>query len=336
MTRQSCPPRTSPLLPALRAAGILLLLFPAAAMHARIKTYPASVEIGMADAIVIATASRFIDADADSPDVAFAVQRYLRGSGPRDELPVSLPPGSHLVDLDAASGSPVCGQPVVDSDPEERRLDRVTLVSGIILEIRCRDSYLLYLGRGPEGRYRLQRAFSADDTERLEILRKLLPHVPSWGAPRQGLSAMLVTDMPRVAAGDEIKVSLGLKNVGDVPLHLHYGGTRDQRSHFTLSIAGPDGRLVGARPHPELDQDSMDHFFRHMSAVKTLTLEPGEANFMPTEPINSARGGWGYKERLDFSYYPMPQRGRYRIVGKAHRFLAGTAPETRPLEIWVD
>lgn len=335
MTLPSCPPRTLPLLPILIAAGIWLWLFPAA-MHARIKTYPASVEIGMADAIVIATARRFIDTDTDSPEVAFAVQRYLRGSGPRDELSVSLPPGSQLVDPDAPSGSPVCGQPLADSDPEERSLERVTLVSGIVMEIRCRDSYLLYLGRGLEGRYRLQRAFSADDTERMEILRKLLPHVPSWGAPRQGLAAMLVTDMPRVAAGDDIEVSLGLKNVGDVPLHLHLGGTRDQRSHFTLSIAGPDGRLVEARPHPELDQDSMDYFFRHMSAVETLTLGPGEAKFLPAEPINSARGGWGYKQRIDFSYYPMPQRGRYRMTGKAHRFLAGTAPETRVLVVWVD
>lgn len=335
MPLQFSMPRTSLLLPARLAAGILLLLLPVAAIQARIKIHPASVEIGMADVIVIAKASRFIDMGADAPDVIFAVQRYLRGSGPRDELTVGLAPGSELVDADAAPGSPRCGRPV-DRDPEERSLEGMTVVGGFVLEIRCRDSYLLYLGHAPQGRYRLQRAFSVDDIERLEILHKLLPHIPPWGAPRQGLAAILVTDMPRVAAGEDIEVSLGLKNVGAVPLRLHLGGTRDQRSHFTLSIDGPDGRVIDARPHPELDQDSMDHFFRHMSAVKTLTLKPGEATFLPAEPINSAGGGWGYKERLDFSYYPMPLRGRYRIVATAHRFLPDVAPMTPPLEIWVD
>jgi hypothetical protein len=322
----------------LRAAGIALaLLLFAAAAQSRIRTYPASVEIGMADAIAIGTAVRFYQpGDDGTVGVGFAVESYLRGSGPRGRLLVQLPQFSGLIEAHGTPESRRCAVPVPQNDDGQRSLERVTVVGGSSFEIRCRDRHVLYLRRSPDGRYHLQRTFPASESERLDRLRELLAHVPAWGKPRQGLATILVTDTPRVAPGDDIEVSLGLKNVSRTPLLLHLGGARDERSHFTLVIVGPDGQRVAAQPHPELDADSMAHFFRHMSEIRTLRLEPGEANFLPSESINSARGGWGYKEQLDFSYYPMPQPGRYRIFGTAQRFLPDAAPQTEVLEIRVD
>lgn len=324
-------------LPAIRshrfllAATVLAVLLPVVAAHARIRTYPASVEIGMADVIAIGIAIRFHDAAS----VSFALEQPLRGSIPGKELRVGLPSHTELVDADGAQQAQRCG-PQPDDRDTQRALERVVVVGGSQLGIRCRARYVLYLGRDLAGHHRLQRAFLASDSTRLDELRRLLPHVPAWGKARQGLATMLVTDTPRVASGDDIEVSFGLKNVADEPLLLHFGGARDERSHFTLHITGPDGRRVGAQPHPELDGDSLTHFFRHMSTVGTLSLAPGESTFLPSEPINTAGGGWGYKEQLDFSHYPMPQRGRYRIVGIAQRFLPDAAPKSRPLEIRVD
>lgn len=324
-------------LPAMRshrfllAASVLAMLLPVVAAHARIRTYPASVEIGMADVIAVGTAIRFHDAES----VSFSLEQPLRGSIPGKELRVSLPPHAELVDADGAPPAQRCG-PVPDDGDTQRTLERVVVVGDSQPGIHCRARYVVYLGRDFAGRHRLQRAFLASDTTRFDQLRRLLPHVPAWGKARRGLATMLVTDTPRVASGDDIEVSFGLKNVGDAPLSLHFGGARDQRSHFTLHIIGPDGRRVGAQPHPELDAASLTHFFRHMSAVRTVSLAPGESLFLPREPINTAGGGWGYKERLDFSHYPMPQRGRYRIVGTAHRFLPDAAPKSRPIQIRVD
>lgn len=321
----------------LLAASVLALLLPVVAAQARIRSYPPSVEIGMADAIAIGTALRFHAGEDDAaPSVRFAVEQLLRGSVRGKELRVSLPPHSELIEAENAPEAQRCAGPASADADAKRVLERVVVVGGSTQSIRCRARYVLYLGRDSVGRYRLQRAFPASEAGRLEALRELLPHVPAWGKARRGLATMLVTDTPLVASGDRIEVSFGLKNVGDAPLSLHLGGARDARSHFTLHIIGPDGRRVAAQPHPELDADSLTHFFRHMSAVGTLRLEPGESTFLPSDSINTAGGGWGYQEQLDFSYYPMPQRGRYRIVGTAQRFLPDAAPTTRPLEIRVD
>ncbi|MGQ0798842.1 MAG: hypothetical protein ACT4NL_01860 [Pseudomarimonas sp.] len=318
---------------------VLAALLQATAVQARIRVLPASVEIGMADAIVIGTANQFHAGGTSEPhQVTFAVHRYLRGSGPLKEVLVSLPWGGELEERPGASATKRCAQPVEDNvaEDEAHELERIQVIGGSAPGIRCGERYVLFLGVQPGSEYKLQRAFATHDRQRLRTLRQLLPHVPPWGPPTRGLAALIVTDTPRAAQGEDIELSLGLRNMGDAPIQLHFGGTRKQRSHTTLDIVGPRGVKVAAQPHPALTERSFEEFFAHQSEVKTFTLEPGQTTFLPMESINSARAGWGYKEDFDFHFYPLPARGRYRIVATARRFLPDAAPQTPPLRVVVD
>lgn len=292
----------------------------------------------MADAIVIGTAMHFGEGrNEDAARVGFVVHRYLRGSGARGDLIVSLPPGSELEEGTGASASQHCAHSGDGNPRSDQNLEPIQVTGGGTLRIRCRDRYVLFLEKRADGTYKLQRAFAADDSKRGGALRKLLPHIPSWGKPSsKGLAAMIITDTPHVSPGDDIELSLGLKNLGSAPVQLNFGGAREERSHYTLRLVGPGDSIISASPHPALDKKGLDHFFTHLSRRETLTLEPGASFFLPKEPINSAQGGWGYKEQLDFSFYPMQERGRYRIFATARRFLNDAAPETLPLEVVVD
>jgi len=320
----------------------LLLLAPllaASPLWARIRFVPASVKIATADAIVIGTAKRFhVGKAVDPHEVSFSVHRYLRGVGPRGELRVRLPIGSELEEATGARASRPCTQLVASAaaDQAEDELVRIQIVGGSAPTIRCRNRYVLFLGQGADGGFKLQSAVDASDRQQVRALRALLPKVPSWGEPTQGLAAIIVTDTPRVALGDDIDVSMGVKNLGDTPIELHVGGGRQQRSHFTLDIRGPAGKQVEPQPHPSLTASSFAEFFAHQSRARTFTLQPGESTFLPRESINSAEAGWGYKEDLDFQFYPMRSRGRYRIVGTAQRFLLDAEPRSMPLYVVID
>jgi hypothetical protein len=305
-------------LPAMRshrfllAATVLAMLLPVVAAHARIRTYPASVEIGMADVIAVGTAIRFHDAAS----VSFALEQPLRGSIPGKELRVSLPPHAELVDADGAPPGATLRAAT------RRQATRSAPWSASWLSAAANRAFAVALDTCCTSG-----AISLAVTACSAPFSPAIPRVSTscagccrtcrHGARHaEGLATMLVTDTPRVASGDDIEVSFGLKNVADAPLSLHFGGARDERSHFTLHITGPDGRRVGAQPHPELDAASLTHFFRHMSAVRTLSLAPGESTFLPSEPINTAGGRMGIQGTTRFQ--PLPDAAARPLPHRRH------------------
>ena len=62
-----------------------------------------------------------------------------------------------------------------------------------------------------------------------------------------------------------------------------------------------------------------------------VTLEQREIFPLFVDRLTSAESGWGYKERLDFGYYPMTRPGRYRITVTAHG--SGETASAEPFEV---
>jgi hypothetical protein len=64
--------------------------------------------------------------------------------------------------------------------------------------------------------------------------------------------------------------------------------------------------------HPHVDSAAIRDFFARNPHRFDLALKPGES-FLCLDRISSAEPGWGFKERIDFRYYPMAAPGEYAI-----------------------
>jgi hypothetical protein len=66
-----------------------------------------------------------------------------------------------------------------------------------------------------------------------------------------------------------------------------------------------------------------------------LALKPGES-FFCLDRISSAEPGWGFKERIDFRYYPMAVPGEYAISAVGRFVHSGGADRHAVAPGWVD
>jgi hypothetical protein len=88
--------------------------------------------------------------------------------------------------------------------------------------------------------------------------------------------------------------------------------------------------------HPHVDMTQIREFFSRNPHRFEQRLRPGETFFLYLDRVNFAEPGWGYRERLDFRYYPMAMPGEYTISAVGRFFHPGTPVATRPLRVWID
>jgi hypothetical protein len=88
--------------------------------------------------------------------------------------------------------------------------------------------------------------------------------------------------------------------------------------------------------HPHVDAAQVREFFSRNPHRFEQRLRPGETFFLYLDRINVAEPGWGYRECLDFPYYPMAVPGEYTISAVGRFFHPGMPVATRPLRVWVD
>jgi hypothetical protein len=157
---------------------------------------------------------------------------------------------------------------------------------------------------------------------------------PRWSTPRDGLSVLAVPSAYGVKLGEEVALYVLYRNASKAPVTLRY---RDwplaTHSYWSLDVMPDEGSPIAREPHPHVSTQDIEDYFSHNGHTFEVALAPNEVFPMFVDRINSAEPGWGYKERLDFGYYPLRKAGRYRITVTGHHF--GRDEAAAPFELNV-
>jgi hypothetical protein len=178
-------------------------------------------------------------------------------------------------------------------------------------------------------------------------LARTVPHVPAWSEASGGLAAIVVPDHdPHVAetrepvryrTGEPIILWAGYRNVSRQDIVLRYRDwPLESHTHWDLRVERVGTGPVSPIAHPHVDPAGIRDFFSRNAHRFDQPLKPGESFFLYLDRINSAEAGWGYKERIDFRYYPMAAPGEYAISAVGRFLHSGPPVVTRVLRIWVD
>jgi hypothetical protein len=145
--------------------------------------------------------------------------------------------------------------------------------------------------------------------------------------------------LPRLArvVGALILVWAGYRNATRRDIMLRY---RDwplsSHTHWVLRVERSGTAAVKSLPHPHVGAARIRDFFSRSGHRFDYTLKPGESFFLYLDRVNVAEAGWGYRERLDFRYYPMASPGEYALSGVGRFFHAGLPVTSRPFRVWVE
>lgn len=146
----------------------------------------------------------------------------------------------------------------------------------------------------------------------------------AWSPVSDGWSTMIVEELARAGEPPGTSLTAVIRNHSPASRTLQWRDwPREQASHVTLAVAGPAGS-VAAVP-TQITPDAVQAYFEPNGRAFEIALEPGEFWLFPLATIDAAPEGWGYKEALNFSYYPLVAPGKYEIVAR-FRNLADPAP----------
>ena len=278
---------------------------PAAAYDRRY--LPRSAAIAQADAIVVARAVR-------SPELSRMMQ-----AGATAEVRV----------LRVLKGAVKPGPLTVALDPMHAHA-----VGALARE----QVYLLYLSPAREGlRTILLDGTGVRNAEQVREVVSKVKRLPAWSEAQAGLSVVVAPVDFEVDVAGNVDLWIGYRNDTDAGLELKYRSwPLKTHTWWSLEIQRGEGARVAAKPHPHLTPKEIDDYFSRHGNTFDLKLAPGEVYFFPLQRINLAKPGWGYKERLDFYYYPMEVPGRYTITASGHHLLGPSGVVVaRPVSIVI-
>jgi hypothetical protein len=176
--------------------------------------------------------------------------------------------------------------------------------------------YLLLLKRsGDQTKFEItdygSRVYSDDQAK--EIASIIQRH-PAWSKAENGLSTLLTTEVVKYRVSDEIDLWIGCRNDSKADIELHYADwPRATSAKWKLEVRKEGGEPIKAQAHPTVTQKDIEEYFPKHGRSYSVTLKPGEFHWFTLQRINSAKPGWGYKEELDYQYYPMTSPGKYTI-----------------------
>jgi hypothetical protein len=143
---------------------------------------------------------------------------------------------------------------------------------------------------------------------RQQELTSLVRTLPAWSRPQDGIATLLLPGSFTVSPGADLDLWIGYRNETDHPITVTYSDwPRATHSHWKLHVRDEAGRAVAAANHPNIFDDIDEYFSRH-GRTYDIKLAPGQATFLTANRVNTAQGGMGFKEDLDFKYYPMAPR----------------------------
>jgi len=140
-----------------------------------------------------------------------------------------------------------------------------------------------------------------------EIMRTNGASTP-WTRGADGLWLKAVVAKSVFAVNEEIDVLMLFRNAAAARRNLRYRSwPPSERSSCRLEGAG----IIGV-PVP-IAQTDIDEYFARVGPSYDFDLGPGETLEWNLDRVTTAARGWGYKERLDFQYFPM-KPGRYEVT----------------------
>ena len=130
-----------------------------------------------------------------------------------------------------------------------------------------------------------------------------------------GIAAQLVRDPRAPGVRGDVDLVVVLRNTTDRPQEMAYDSwPLATQSACTLEIVDLATRQpVAARDVPIPKPDIEKYFSRHARRFK-ISLAPGEAYTLHLPRVTTAHPGWGYKEELGFSYYPISKPGPHTVT----------------------
>jgi hypothetical protein len=141
----------------------------------------------------------------------------------------------------------------------------------------------------------------------------------------------------RYQVGEPILAWAGYRNTSRRDILLRYRDwSLSSHTHWVLHVERAGGSPVESLPHPHVDAARIRDFFSRNGHRFDHNRKPGKAFFLYLDRVNVAEAGWGYRERLDFRYYPMSSPGEYAISAVGRLFHAGPALTSRRFRIWVE
>lgn len=160
---------------------------------------------------------------------------------------------------------------------------------------------------------------------------------PAWSQTQNGLSTLLTAGKFRIKAGEELNLWVGFKNTSNKSITFKYHDwPLETHTYASLDIKPETGDNIKAIPHPTLTQEEINDYFSKFPRSYEITLKPQEEHFFALPKINSAKPGWGYKEKLDFKYYPITKPGKYTITATMHHFLHDSLLIAGGLTVWME
>ena len=274
----------------------------------RRRNLPLNAAVGLADAIVIAHAVRVPDLNVrnnvETADVQIA--EAVKGSFEYNELTVQLHP-DHL-----------------------RALGPMEEGEKYILFLREVNSEPFFYEVMLDGT-------TVHKKKRARDVEVAVTRMPDWSEPQRGLSTLVVPEKFQVGVNENIDLWVGYRNVGHRDVVLSYRSwPLDAHTYWELTIEAEGGEVITPLEHPHVTEADIEDYFSKNGSRFDLTLEPGQSHFFPVPRINSAKPGWGYKERLDFKFYPIAEPGDYKITASGHHLLRNVVTTAEPLRVRVE
>ncbi len=181
------------------------------------------------------------------------------------------------------------------------------------------EHFLLFLSRPRNSRWKLLAdGTSVFSPKRAKAINHLVQATPEWSTPQRGLSTIAVPEKLVFANEEDVNLWVGYRNESAKQLILRYRTWPPEAHSLWRLDVRREGIRVAPVPHPHLTKKQISDYFSKHSHKFDLVLAPGQSYFFPIQRINSAKRGWGYKERLGFVFYPMAP-GNHRILVHGYR-----------------
>jgi len=170
----------------------------------------------------------------------------------------------------------------------------------------------------------------------LAELKSFLDVPERWSVPVHGLSVLLRPTRFIYHHNRDINLFFMVKNVSKDDITIQYSNyPLKNNTYWKLNIRNVDGKLLVPQQHPNLTETSIEQYFSQHGYNSSAVIRPGEIFPYRLQRVNSAKTGYGYKERLNFMYYPINTSGLYRISASVYNLYNEHILTTEEIEIMV-
>lgn len=133
---------------------------------------------------------------------------------------------------------------------------------------------------------------------------------------------------------NELDLLVLLRNAGAAPITFEYSDWPEATaSTCSVTMRSGTSTPVAGKPVPIPRADLEAYFSKH-GRQYTMPIPPGGSHVHRLQRVTSAAPGWGYKEELAFTFWPLTTRGRYDVSVECRNvFGPGSTVQTGPVAL---